>query len=450
MKNKFRLSLCACAVLLGLTIPMHSAIAAPSDDPAALTREIGWATHYVEEFEKEVAREGGGSKTAWRSKNDALDRVKTLKQKYPDDPRVEELFQRTKVALMKSKGEYTQIQPEWTQYLRNEDDLRKTIAAEGAAKWQEFLTPSEEKKVIDKPFPTPDHNKVSPEELIGTYVVLDDVKYPYNQFYGATGEYIHVGKPSTGYYYVQIDNRSWLGPYEAVKRYRRQVDTSLQEVSSWTVYGKIVSIVTEVPAAGKKVVGNSQWGWVVEPVALYIPDHVLAYYEESAESSGVFVGESKVAQLKDKWYTVKDIPADVKPEALMDIFMHAIKEKNYELYQACIDPERQKTPVAEDLLRYHWDLHQERFHGEYIHAEFDEAKITVVQGFDDSNDDENFFLDDDQRAVLAKTQGDKIEKATVQSRAFDKNGKQLGHPHPHTLVRRNNGRWYVDDYAARF
>ena len=43
-----------------------------------------------------------------------------------------------------------------------------------------------------------------------------------------------------------------------------------------------------------------------------------------------------------------------------------------------------------------------------------------------------------------------VEKATVESKAYDENGKQLGSPHVHTLIRRGGGRWYVDDLAPRF
>ena len=134
----------------------------------------------------------------------------------------------------------------------------------------------------------------------------------------------------------------------------------------------------------------------------------------------------------------------------MEIFMTAIKEKNFKLYRECINPDRFGGEYGNDNVTYHWDLHQERFHGEYIHATFDKATITTIKGFDDDNDLENFFLDDDQRSTIKKFSGDKIEEATVESRAIDKNGKQLGSPHPHKLRRVNGGRWYVEDYAPRF
>ncbi len=423
--------------------------AAPSDDPGYIKRQIGYADYYVKEFEQEVARQRGGEKMVWRSKEEALDRVQQLKIDYPDDPEVEKLYQRVRVALMKGKGDYAETSDEWTIYLNNEKNLRQVISDAGEKEWKVFLEKHKD-KVIAKAFPSPDSEKVTIGELKGTYVLLEDVQYPHHQFYGATGEYVYVGRPSSGYYFVDIGGRAWLGPYEAVKRFRRNVDTTLLEVKSWNLLGEIVNITAEIPQAGEDKTGNFQFGWVVKPLALYVPGHVMAVYDGESESSGRYVGEEKVAAIKDGWYTVKEIPADVTPERLMEIFMTAIKEKNYPLYVDCIDPERRKSDIGDDLLRYHWDLHQERFHGEYVHAAFDKAKISVVKGFDESNQKENFFLDDKQKETLVKIGGTKIEEAVVESRAFDANGKQIGSPHPHRLIRRGGGRWYVEDYAPRF
>ena len=106
--------------------------------------------------------------------------------------------------------------------------------------------------------------------------------------------------------------------------------------------------------------------------------------------------------------------------------------------------------VAEDLVRYHWDLHQERFHNEYVHATFGKARISVIKGFDEGNSLENFFLDQKQQDTLKKIEGQKVEEAVVESRALTETGKQLGSPVEHRLVRRGGGRWYVVDYAPRF
>ncbi len=423
----------------------------PNMTEEQLNRTIKQAEYHVKEFEKEVELQHGGDKTRYINKQNALDRVQALKLAYPDNPEIEKLFQRTKTALMKSKGDYATVDPAWLKYRVDEENLRKKISALGDEEWNRILASSvDPAKIVAKEFPAPDPKKVSIEELKGSFVVLTDVEYPNNQFYGGTGEYIWHGKPSSGYYFVLLDGRHWIGPYEAVKRYRRLVDSSLADVTKFTILGKITDITAEIPAAGEEKNGRYEMGWVVEPVAVKVPDHVVAVYDEKADSSGRFIGEEQVAQIKDSWYTVKSIPADVKPERLMEIFMTAIKEKNYDLYLDCIDPERKKTPTALSLIKYHWDLHQERFLREYVHAVMDKAKIYTTKGFDEGNEQENFFLDDDQKDILRKTQGEQVQRAEVESRAYDQNGKQLGSPHPHFLIKRGAGRWYVSDYAARF
>lgn len=439
MPGPFLAALAACLALSG----------APAPDTARVKRLVGQADYYVREFEREVALQRGGEKMVWRSKRDALDRVQKLKMEFPDDPEVEKLFQRVKSALMKSKGDYTQVVAEWTVYKRNEETLRKIIAEAGEKAWTDLVA-ERDAKILKKSFPVPDHKKVTVEDLRGTCVILDGIEYPRRQFYGATGEYVASGKPSAGYYFVNISDRDWLGPYEAVKRYRRNVDSGLEDVQKWTILGEIVDVTAENPNPSENAVGNLQTGWEIKPIALYVPGHVMAVRDDDSESTGRFIGEERVAAIKDGWYSVKEIPADVTPERLMEIFMTAIKEKNYKLYLACVDPELRKTDQGSENLRYHWDLHQERFHKEYVHATFGKATIEVQKGFDESNALENFFLDEGQKNTLKKIGGVKVEVATVESRAYDANGKQLGTPHPHKMIRRGGGRWYVTDYAPRF
>lgn len=452
MSFKFKTLTAAALMSLGLSVNAgYGYTVDPNMTEEQLNRTIKQAEYHVKEFEKEVELQHGGDKTRYINKQNALDRVQALKLAYPDNPEIEKLFQRTKTALMKSKGDYATVDPAWLKYRVDEENLRKKISALGDEEWNRILASTvDPAKIVAKEFPAPDPKKVSIEELKGSFVVLTDVEYPNNQFYGGTGEYIWHGKPSSGYYFVLLDGRHWIGPYEAVKRYRRLVDSSLADVTKFTILGKITDITAEIPAAGEEKNGRYEMGWVVEPVAVKVPDHVVAVYDEKADSSGRFIGEEQVAQIKDSWYTVKSIPADVKPERLMEIFMTAIKEKNYDLYLDCIDPERKKTPTALSLIKYHWDLHQERFLREYVHAVMDKAKIYTTKGFDEGNEQENFFLDDDQKDILRKTQGEQVQRAEVESRAYDQNGKQLGSPHPHFLIKRGAGRWYVSDYAARF
>lgn len=427
-------------IFLGSAVPCS---AAPANSEA--DRQISFAEHYLKEFEKEVERQKGGQKDRYRYQRDALERVQTLVQSYPDNPKVKEMYARTRTALMKSYGNYMEITPDMLVYKRNEEELRKRYSAISSEAWKKKI---EELAPETKVFPTPDPMNVAPTEYFGKYVVLEDVKYPNNQFYGATGEFIHVGKPSSGYYFVDIGGRNWLGPYEAVKRFRRTVDASIGDVFSFAVLGKITGIVMESPDASQDKKAPFVWGWIVVPEFLYLPDKIIAYYDAEKESSGYFEQEEKVKDIKEGWYTVKSVPDDVDPKRLMEIFATAIKEKNYDLYVDCIRPEWREMAVRGNVL-YHWDLHQRRFNEQYVAVVFDDPVIQVVKGFDTDDNLQDFFLDDKQRDRLTKMAGEKEERATVYSRAYDENGRQQN-PVPHYLVRKGSGRWYVDSYAPRF
>ena len=267
--------LAAIPLILGLTAFAPLPCAAETVDYAKMKREIGQADYYVKEFEKEVALQHGGEKMVWRSKNDALRKVQALKEKYPDDPEVEALFQRTKTALMKSKGDYTEVHPEWVAYKKKEEELRKTVSEIGDREWDRFLSSHKADIIPAAPIPNPD--SVSIADVRDKYVLLENVEYPSNQFYGLTGEYLWQGKPSLGYYFINISERNWLGPYEAVKRFRRTVDSSIGDTVRFTVLGKITEVVAENPDPAKKKIGVPHLGWVVMPVALKVPGHVSAF-----------------------------------------------------------------------------------------------------------------------------------------------------------------------------
>lgn len=415
-----------------------------------LSMRVQQAEMYLKEFEAEVKRAQGAT-GVFRSKEDALSRIMILNEFAPDDPRVKDLFGRAKACLMGSTGNFTTITDDMTVYLVNEENMRKLYAEKSAAGWAK-LKEEYADNMVQRVFPAPDPQNDDSEDINGKYIILDEVRYPMNQFMGVTGEFIYVGKRSTGMYFVQIDSRKWLGPYEAVKRYRRLVDTTMKDVDCWTVLGKVSGVTMEQPEAGEKKVGSLVYAYIVEPIALYVPDHVLGVYSEESETSGTFIGEEEVESIKSSWYTVKSVPEDVTPEGLVEIFRQAIKEKNYELYKDCIQPERRQNPTQESLMLYHWDLHQERLHGEYVHAIVnpDATKITVVQGYDDNNGLDSYFLSEEDQKQIAKRYGDKVEYASVETVSFDKNGKQLGSPVRRNCIRTNGGRWYVRDYEIRF
>ena len=415
-----------------------------------LAMRIQQAEMYLKEFEAEVKRAQGGS-GIFRSKEDALSRIMILNEFAPDDARVKALFDRARACIMGSKGNFFEITPDMLQYLKNEEEIRAIYAKKSEDAWNGYIAQYRD-SMLSRVWPAPDPTVDHVDDLTDKYVILDEVRYPANQFMGVTGEFIWVGKRSTGMYFVKIDGRRWLGPYEAVKRYRRLVDSTMMEVDKWTVLGKITGVTMEIPEAGEKKVGGPLYAVVVEPIALYVPGHVLGIYDPDHERSGYFVGEDEVAAIKETWYTVKSVPEDVKPERLVEIFRQAIKEKNYDLYVDCIQPERRQNPTQESLLLYHWDLHQERFHGEYVHADVnpDATKITVIKGYSDEGGLESYFLSEDEQKSIAARYGDKVEYASVETVAYDKSGKQLGSPVKRNLIRTNGGRWYVRDYEIRF
>ena len=419
-------------------------------DANNLTLRIGQAEMYLKEFENEVKRAQGAT-GIFRSKEDALSRIMILNEFAPNDPRVKNLFDRAKACVIGSTGNFITITDDMTQYLRNEENLRAMYSEKSEKAWNALVAKYQD-KLLEKVFPAPDVNDVKADELYGKYVILDEVRYPSNQFMGVTGEFIHMGKRSSGMYFVKIDTRKWLGPYEAVKRYRRLVDSTMMQVDKWTVLGEITGITMEIPEAGETKVGAPVYAPVVEPVALYVPGHVLGFYDPELENSGYFEGEDEVAAIKEGWYTEKAVPEDVTPERLVEIFRQAIKEKNYDLYEDCIQPERRQNPTQESLLLYHWDLHQERFHGEYVHADVvaDATKITVVKGYSDESGLDSYFLSKEEQQSIASRYGEKVEYASVQTISYDANGKQLGSPVRRNLIRTNGGRWYIRDYEIRF
>ncbi len=419
-------------------------------DETNLDSRIAQATYYLQEYEKEVARAQGAASYTFRSKEDALGRIKILVEFAPDDPRIQDLFQRAKNCVKGGAGNISTVDPSMLLYLENEENLRKHFAEVSEKAWNEMLA-SYAADRLEKTFPAPDFNECLVADMKDKIVVLDNVRYPDNQFMGTTGEYVSVGTRSDGLYFVRIDGRDWLAPYEAVKRYRRQVDTTMLEVKEWSVIGKIVDLTCESPDAGESKLQPPTMGWEIAPIALYVPGHVMALRDESGEHTGRFIDEEKVAAMKDSWYTVKEVPADVTPERLVEIFMAAIKEKNFDLFMECIDPARKETPVQKDLINYHWDLHQERFHFEYVHANIDAAKteIKITKGYDDTSVD-TFFLDEEEVAKIRDAYGEKEEEAIVVTAAIDKNGKQLGTPSKHILRRVNGGRWYISTFEVRF
>lgn len=409
------------------------------------------AEFFLKKFEDRLVRFRGQAFRLGYDDQEALNRIKTLKEKYPEDPAVEELFQRGRLALMKSKGDFMEITPDMLTFRENEKKLKKLFGDIADKEWKKFTEdilagPT----VLPKAFPAPDRTQVSIEDIKGSYVILDEFEYPANQFIDLGREFVSVGAGARGYYFVEISNRSWLGPYEAVKRYRRLINRDFPEEGKWTLLGRVTGIEMVIPQAEKVKTVAPQWGWVVTPVAVYIPGVTFAFYDSSIEEGGSFAGEERMEEIKDPLYTVRLVPRDVGPERLVEIFAASVKEKNYELFLDCIDPDRKKGRNAMSLIRYHWDLHLERFATLYVHITTEDAKIEAIKGFDTGTGVEDFFLDAEQKEKVKEISGEIVEQALVTSRAWDERGRQYGSPKPHYLIRKDQGRWYINNFEQPF
>ena len=157
-----------------LILALSAALCAPApaltpDQAMRMKREIDHADYHLREFEGEVARQRGGQKMVWRSKQDALTRVQNLMQSYPDEPEVQKLFARARVALMKSKGDYTEVDPAWIAYKANEENLRKVISAAGQKAWDDLIA-AHNSEILEKVFPTPDSAQVALSDLKDKFV----------------------------------------------------------------------------------------------------------------------------------------------------------------------------------------------------------------------------------------------------------------------------------------
>ncbi|MBM4037940.1 MAG: hypothetical protein FJ290_05445 [Planctomycetes bacterium] len=413
--------------------------------------ELSGAEHRLKGFEDKVKRMRGQPFKPGAIEQEALQRIADLQKKYPDDPKVKELFERARQALLASKGETTKITPDMLAYRENEKKLKGMFAAEAEKAWEAFRKQATEQKgAIAKAFPAPSTDEADIADLRGKYVVLEGFDYPRNEFTDMGRQFCFVGAGARGFYYVELSNRSWLGAYEALKRYRRLVNRDMPEGMQGTLVGKITNVLLLVPQAGEEKTQSVQWGWAVEPEALYVPGCTFAITDPQTEKGGKFAAEEKMEDVKGALYTVKAVPDNATPERLTEIFITAIKEKNYPLYLECIDPRRRATPKGRDLCMYHWEWHQKRFAEFYCHVVVNPAKISVLQGFDESSTIEGAFLTKEDKEKIKATSEPLVEQAELTTVAYDERGRQYGSPKPRFFRRVEKKRWYITDFAQPF
>lgn len=416
---------------------VHATETAPPND-------LKKAEHFLEKLEAHVDRAGGKPFKPTYDDEQALKRIAELKQKYPEDPAVLALAERAAAAYMASTGEYIQITPAMLQYRENERILIERVAAMAQGRWDALLESFRaESGLLEKAFPCPDPTGTDLEEMIEKYVILEDFRYPDNEFTDMGGQYVFIGSGARGFYFVQLSSREWLGAYEALKRYRRQV--SQDTPVPWTVVGKITTISMLIPEAGEEKHTPPSFGWIVEPVAIYVPGKVVAWADPDLELGGEYSAEVELKDIKRDMYTYTEVPDNVEPMKLVEIFATAIKEKNWDLYLDCIDPARRTTPTAIQRLQYFYDNNLERYVRWYVHVEPVEQKpILVIKGVViEEGSYADILLNQEQKETITGRDQDVVEEVSVVIKTYDEKGKQSAFPKDVVLRRYDGGRWYI-------
>lgn len=429
------------AVVVFLGTLLATVVEAGGTAPAS---EVRRAEHFVRKFEKHVLRAGGKPFRLTYDDNEASKRVRALKETYPDDPAVEALFQRVKAARMASKGGFIDITAEMLAYRQHEKLLVEKVGRVNEAAWAKYRAELEASgDLLARALPAPDPLKTDPDETIGKTLILEDFRYPDHEFLDVGGQYVYVGSQTQGYYYVQLSTRSWLGVYEALKRYRRSV--TLDTPTPWTLVGKITGVTMLIPQAGEEKTMSPWFGWLVEPLALRVEGKVMTMADLELDLAGTFQGESGLEQLKAEFYTYTSVPDDVEPIELVKILAAAAKEKNWALFQECIDPARRATPRALQRVRYFYENNLERYRRFYVYVHpYEVASIGLIKGWRvEGGSDDDFYLDDTQKEKLREHAEAAVEEATVMVKTYDENGKQSAYPRKVVLRRYEGGRWHV-------
>ena len=406
--------------------------------------DLSGAEIYLIKFENRVKVSEGKAFKLGSEEQQALQQIKDLYQKYPNNPTIQDFFKRAKVALSKSKGIAMEITPQMLAYRTTEQEIKDKLSKINIKEWGEYRDKIiDDPAFIEKPFPAPTPENISTEdEMTGRLIILEGFEYPMNEFTNNGISYVFIGSPLQGYYYVQTASRTFLGPYEAIKRYKRQVSPTLAD--KWMVVGKIGNPRMMIPEAGEKTIMKAFWGWVVEPMALYVPDTIMAVYDKNLTQGAKFIGEAEAEAMVKKKFTVTTIPTDVKPGQLVEIMTSAIKEKNFNLYLECIDPEKKEGSMAISKLKYLWDSQQNLFATEYVHVEIYQVEEPVVlSGGVIQADVENFFMEEDEKKELQKSAEPLVEEVCVKVRIYNKLGKVVQRPEPVWLRRIENNRWYI-------
>ena len=273
--------------------------------------------------------------------------------------------------------------------------------------------------------PLPEASPEALEVLHGKLIVLYDVVYPHNQFAGSDGDFILADAQGGTACFVRSDGTEWEGLYGALRRFRRELGPAFLNGGKWDVLARIDSIEKETVMLNGQCAAKMTSGWVVTPIALFVPGYVLA--TRDTDGQWRFAGENWVQEAKEASYTVRYVPDKVTPEGLMQIFVTAIREKHFDLFESCITPERRHQTSALRELDQHWLAHQ---------AWLDRCDSVLFE----------------TATPVRRTRderGRSVETVMLASRSLNAEGQSIAPSGMHTLRRVAGGRWFIVDYEAR-
>ncbi len=411
--------------------------------------EVDEANYLLKGFEWYVQGLEGKEGTLTPDAKRALTKIGELSKKHPTDDRVKGLFERAQAAVRGLKGDRIQITPEILAYRDMEKRKVELFTQLNQNAWidyqKQLLVSSPE--TLTQPFPMPNPEKIPLPEMRDRVVFLEGLRYPDDMFLHYGQQYIAIGSASTGVYFVNASNQSFVGAYEAVRRYQRSVSDKIP--SEWTVVGKIVDARFMPLGGGDAKNSSAVFGWEVEVEKIYVNGHVFASSDSASPSGGSFIGEDQMQSELEDLYTVKQLPDEYSPETLLDVFVTAIKEKNYELYLSCIHPDEKRTVVQKNWLQRKWDIFQRRFTRDIVEVRINtKDEIRIIQGGASSEEKSLLeqFVDSDEVDDITDDGLPRSELLTLWLKLYDETGRIREYKKPLTLKRDEKVkgfRWFV-------
>lgn len=436
--HRFQFLFVACALLFAASA--HSPAFAQDTGPSPQAVRI--AERHIQEFEKQVERAAGAPFKPKYEAKEAMRRVAAMKKDFPDDPAVKAMVERIRVALIASRGESFRITPKMVAYREAQQRITSTLYDMAQASWADTLAAMRaDGGLIDTPLPAPSYRDTPPDSVIGHAVLLEGlIDYPAREFRSAGRSYLAVGKSSAGYYFVDLSGTGWRSAYSAVREYQRLVSSDTP--GPWDMIGRVTGLDLMVPEAGEDTRMSAEFGWVVEPVAIRLPERTVALATDG-EVSGGFAGQDRLEALKAESYSVTSVPDDADAIEVLRAYIAAVKERNYDFYVSLVDPDWITTERSEERLAYYWGITQRRLRDLYVHVEPDSVVEELVLQGEKIDDLESAFLTEADQALIAAEAKPLIEQVTVRILRYDARGKQVEPDNRMKLRRKAGGPWRI-------